>query len=97
MIRSETATWGEANYVDFSSSNALPPLTFKVYFRVGAYGYIFTCGFIDMIKGEDAGICCGDCSRTQRLCAPSADPKSYNNIVLLAVKVIIEDKIMLTI
>ena len=50
-----------------------------------------------MIKGEDAGICCGDCSRTQRLCAPSADPKSYNNIVLSAVKVIIEDKVMLTI
>ena len=60
-------------------------------------GYIFTCGFIDMIKGEDAGIRCADCSRTQHLCASSAAPKSSTNIVLSAVKVIIVDKVIFTI
>ena len=48
-------------------------------------------------QGEDAGICCGDCSSAQRLCAPSAAPKSSNNIVPLAVKVIIVDKVIFTI
>ena len=33
----------------------MPLLTVKIDFGVGAYGYIFTCGFIDMIKARMLG------------------------------------------